>query len=577
MTKLLPKTGSSAWSLATIAIKLAVIGQLLWISNDGFVGRVAMMLERAQYPTLVIFFAIWGMAVAALLAATFHPSWAVRGFWGAVLGLGTAFGLGYFLASGSQLQILDIVSLWNARHEAGRATAQYGTAITAGALAFAFFVAANLLPGLKSLARWKPVTIALALLPVLPFALVAGVVEMKGPASSRALPNQFTPVALSALAGVKIANGAVPERETVAWTASDPLSKNIVMLVDESIRGDYIDFTPGNPFTPHMPALKSNFIDFGPAASGGNCSNYSNVLLRYLARRQDVSGSVSRNPSVFAFAKKAGFRTVFIDAQADNITDGNFLQNFMTMVEREDIDSFYGIRGVAHGQEDLELARIIAKELKYPQPTFIYANKYGAHFPYDSAYPASAAQYGPLESKVGETAEAKQASYRNAVAWSVDHFFTEFLKNGLPPETTVVYTSDHGQVLEPGKLTHCQVEDVDSRTALVPLYAMTSDAKLAHQFAQGAELSRGRASHFEIPATLLLLMGYGDRDVLSAYTSSLFHGTTEAPAFTTGDVFGLFSDVVWNPIDLLKTYLEPNLVGPPAGGLAGTDNTMQQG
>ena len=44
MTKLLPKTGSSAWSLATIAIKLAVIAQLLWISNDGFVGRVAMML-----------------------------------------------------------------------------------------------------------------------------------------------------------------------------------------------------------------------------------------------------------------------------------------------------------------------------------------------------------------------------------------------------------------------------------------------------------------------------------------------------------------------------------------------------
>ena len=41
---------------------------------------------------------------------------------------------------------------------------------------------------------------------------------------------------------------------------------NIVMLVDESVRGDYLDFRPGNPFTPALAAYGDRLINFGPAA-----------------------------------------------------------------------------------------------------------------------------------------------------------------------------------------------------------------------------------------------------------------------------------------------------------------------
>jgi hypothetical protein len=37
--------------------------------------------------------------------------------------------------------------------------------------------------------------------------------------------------------------------ETAREGQSTPI-RRIVLLVDESVRGDYIDWTPGNPYTP---------------------------------------------------------------------------------------------------------------------------------------------------------------------------------------------------------------------------------------------------------------------------------------------------------------------------------------
>jgi predicted ATP-grasp superfamily ATP-dependent carboligase len=58
--------------------------------------------------------------------------------------------------------------------------------------------------------------------------------------------------------------------------------------------------------------------------------------LRYGGTRADYIRINSTLPSIWQYAKKAGLRTVYIDAQR---TAGN-LQNLMTDTEKKDIDEF---------------------------------------------------------------------------------------------------------------------------------------------------------------------------------------------------------------------------------------------
>ena len=189
---------------------------------------------------------------------------------------------------------------------------------------------------------------------------------------------------------------------------------------------------------------------------------------------------------------------------------------------------------------------------------FIYANKNGAHFPYDHAYPASATLYHPSMTESGhDTVETRIASYRNAIAWSVDGFMDKLFRSADLGNTTLVYTADHAQKLDPKDLTHCKVEDPDPRMGLVPLLVATGDAALRAELERGAAAMRGQASHFQIAPSVLGWMGYTASDIAITYDESLTSGSARQPAFTSGDVFGLFSNgVLWNPVDTARDYLE---------------------
>ena len=542
-----------------VAVKLLLVLGFVLLTNAGFGERVSLLLDNSRYDTLLPYLAIWGVALAAIAVAALQPNFWVRLFWAALIAGSSAAAWGYHHASQSEVTVFDIVSLWNARHEAGRATDFYGIHI----ILATFVLAAGLLVfaapvGVTSKARtWLK---RLFWFPAVPVALIAGVVFMKGGGGSQAMPSQFTPMALTSLASAKIALTGAPVRHAVTWQPAKPAhAMNIVMLVDESIRADYLDLTPGNPYTPKLAGLASNFVNFGPAVSGGNCSNYSNAILRYGASRRDVVGTVNTNPSLWQFARKAGYRTVFIDAQAGGITNPGLLQNFMSMSEKAEIDSFHAIRDVASAEADGRLAEIVAEELKGPGPVFIYANKNGAHFPYDHAYPESATLFHPaMREAAHDTMEARVASYRNAIAWSVDGFMDKLFRIADLSGTTLVYTSDHAQKLDPADLTHCKVEDADPRMGLVPLLIATADAQLRATLETAAAALHGRASHFQIAPTLLSWMGYSAADIATVYDESLTGGMARQPAFTSGDVFGLFSsDVHWTPVDTSKDYLEP--------------------
>lgn len=189
---------------------------------------------------------------------------------------------------------------------------------------------------------------------------------------------------------------------------------------------------------------------------------------------------------------------------------------------------------------------------------FIFANKHGAHFPYDEVYPEAEAKYRPTNTEQGhKTVASNVASYRNAIHWNVDQYFKAQFDGLDLSRLALVYTSDHGQYLRPNSPSHCVSDSATAQMALVPLYAYAADAAEMDRLRAGAAKSTHRASHFQIAPTVLGWMGYPEDALLQHYGESLTAGTAFEPAFTIGDIFGLFSsDARWLVTDLARNYRE---------------------
>ncbi len=577
------------------AVRLASIAAFVALTNEGFVQRIVLLHDQGRWVTLVGFIGVWGLSLVALLIAAFQSNIWLRCFWAGLIAFTAAAGFSYRHASGSELGIFDALSLWNARHEASRAAAFYTADlywfIFVGVCGFVVLASPPVVTAQK-LKRWLT---RLAFVPVLPIAVIAVIILAKEGGGSEVLPTQFAPLAVGMVVVSKGTIDPLPKRSAVAWTwrgpfaAAAPRSKteppgspvvnpaqvrHIVMLIDESVRGDYIDWTPGNPYTPQLARLKSKIVNFGPAVSGGNCSHYSNAILRFSAARESLGRKVLTNPTIWQYAKKADFRTVYIDAQAGFNRNPGKLQNFMTAEETGDIDAFNALdEKIPSPELDDKLLDIVLKELKSDKPVLIYANKNGAHFPYDNGYPESARVFQPTMSEVRKDQTASRVnSFRNVVKWSVDRFFKRLFAEVSLKDTVIIYTSDHGQAFNPDRLTHCTVEDPDPREGLVPLFVITDNDELRARFAAAALASRDHASHFSIVPTVLELLGYGHNDIEKIYGESLFEKDTRPAAFTTGDIFGLFSPHArWHPLDLSKDYLEQP--APIQGGASARETT----
>lgn len=552
-------------NLAALGVKLAMIAAFVEVTNFGFWGRVRNLLEYGRFEVLIPFLAVWALAMAALLAASFQPRFAIRLIWALPIALSSTASWVFFQTSHAELGLFDIISLWESRHDSSRAVDFYRHLIWPASAIMALGVAAVAAPPAAGVGRIGGWMRRMAWLPVLPLTIIAAIVYARAGGGSGGMPQQFTSLALAAVAAERIATHDKTARHAVSWTPAPAGARhNILLMIDESVRGDYVDLTPGNPHTPNVAALADRFVNLGPAVSGGNCSNYSNAILRFGASRRDLTRSVNTSPTIWQYAKKAGYRTVFVNAQATPDArvfagGGGKLTNFMSMQEQNDIDQIRLVEKGGMDRADFALLDILRGELAGEKPAFIYANKNGAHFPYDRSYPSAEAVYLPTMASSGEdNIETRIASYRNAVRWSVDLFMKKLFETTDLSSTTMIYTSDHGQFLRDGALTHCIVSDPDPRVGLVPLLAYTADPALKARFAAGAAANHGKSSHFLIIPAVLELMGYKSADISSVYDESLFAATQRPAHYTSGDIFGLFDKSLrWNPVDLSQDYFEP--------------------
>src|SRR5690606_28297834 len=219
------------------------------------------------------------------------------------------------------------------RGDAGEAMSQHGgvilRAIGAGLLLFA---ALALPPG-----RWA-LRFAWAL-PVGAVLALAALLYVRGGEGARALPAPFAPLAHGAIMATLALTTEQRPRETVGWAPGVPLaSGDLVLVIDESIAAMYLDINHPlgvrSGLQAPMPAL--TIANFGVTAAAANCSAGSNLTLRFGGTRETYRTAFREKPSLWAYARRAGLRTVYPDGQRR----GGALQNRMTRAERAESADF---------------------------------------------------------------------------------------------------------------------------------------------------------------------------------------------------------------------------------------------
>ena len=337
---------------------------------------------------------------------------------------------------------------------------------------------------------------------------------------------------------------AGPREEVSLRVESKGKPKHIIYIVDESVRGDLLTIN-GNAMdtTPFLMGKQSSILNLGIASSVTNISSGTNIALMSGLRVDqcpDIDQLALKNPTIFQFAKNAGYQTYFLDAQ----TAPGAYANFMRADDFKVIDhAVYSMSmpDLPIYERDGVLATELIRILNSAVPSFVYVNKYGAHADWRDSYPPGKSQFTPIISDGGSigssSKEAAMNTYANAVSWSVDAFFQQIWPHINSDEVVLIYTSDHGQSIKEGKFpsTHGDRVDPPESQANVPLFIIGKRAQAL--FPDDSAFAKNNSTHFQIFPSLLILMGYDSDAVIEEYDKPLWEEWTAPRVFQSGDIF----------------------------------------
>lgn len=342
-------------------------------------------------------------------------------------------------------------------------------------------------------------------------------------------------------------------------------ARKILFIIDESIGGDYLGINGyPRPTTPYLESILDKILNFGIVCSAGNCSQTSNAILRTGVRLDQLPDREQHTltaPTIFSYAKAAGYKTYFLEGQYAPGT----LPPLMSKYDLKDIDEFYQIpkddEAIKGFNTDFILADRIKEILKSDEPVFILVNKRGVHFPYEDDYPLREQYFKPTLGRSGPFAHVHDHnnhheeedeeiykdidktrminSFCNGIRWNVDRFFQDLIPAiDLDDETVLLYTSDHGQSLHDKitKSTHCITLDPPSSSAAAAMFLMGGYSNKF--FAGGVARKKNRVSHFQVFPSVLVFMGYAEQEVLQRYGDPLWINENKPRYFISGDLFG---------------------------------------
>lgn len=275
-----------------------------------------------------------------------------------------------------------------------------------------------------------------------------------------------------------------PDTPTLSLVPDTPRYRKIVLVMDESVRADIFEERAAN-------MLPYNSVDLGTALSTGNCSASSNAAMRWGVLQSDIGTAkdLRVHPSVWQFAKRAGFHTVLIDGQSNGKH-----QNFLFSNELSQIDEF--VPAQSGIDTDSKIVSSLHKRLQTTRNEFIYVVMRGSHFPYNQNLP--------------DNEQNRQLKRLEGYKESVGHVTGEFLRNLNDPvfqhqDVLLLYTSDHGQLFANGS-THCSGEyRIDEY--LVPMIVVGGGAIL-DAVRRSRTCNVDRTDHQQLRTTALVAMGY---------------------------------------------------------------------
>lgn len=280
-------------------------------------------------------------------------------------------------------------------------------------------------------------------------------------------------------APVQEAGALVPQEDRRhAW-------HKVVLIVDESIRHD--------TFAELFKAPPPQAVSYGRAFSAANCSAASNYVLRKAGwpRALENQAPVREFESLFSLARRAGYRTAYIDNQ--NVLGDPAVRNYFNQAEEALIDQVVVATGEGHDRDIDSLETL--RELLRHDMVFILVNKVGAHFPYAEMIPPALRQGQRL------------ADYRTAVRLNAVEYLRKVAAM-VDARTLVFYTSDHGQDMQ-ARTPHCNVGDqVSPQEFAVPFVVLSGHAKALDHHRSRLNTYRNRLSHLEIAESVRNALGY---------------------------------------------------------------------
>lgn len=288
------------------------------------------------------------------------------------------------------------------------------------------------------------------------------------------------------------------ERAEVLKSSHSPFKK-VVFIVDESINyQEFKNLKWENPYA----------IDYGRTLSSANCSASSNFVLRkaVFSRNDHVNKNqfldIKNIKSFFQLAKEQNYTTAFIDNQ--NILNDLGIKNYFDKNEIEFIDLKLQEKSENHSRDLLSLKHI-SKSLN-EKKVFIFANKVGAHFPYEET----------LELK--HRTNDKIENYNKSIEINSLHYLDR-LSELIDEDTIVFYTSDHGQDLK-GRTTHCNTgSNVKETEYTVPFVVMTKNKIFLDDLRKNQPDFMNKLSHIEVSESTRNAMGFEVEEIASIFKS----------------------------------------------------------
>jgi glucan phosphoethanolaminetransferase (alkaline phosphatase superfamily) len=351
-----------------------------------------------------------------------------------------------------------------------------------------------------------------------------------------------------------------PRDELPPFDASKRPLDSIIYVIDESVRGSNLSLNGyPRPTTPFLQSLENRGLlkNLGICVAASSFSHVSNAyLITGHNAFPDDAFRTDRNPTIFDYAKKMGYKTIYIDinqiylysllkAAGDGPVRG--LDRWMND------KTFRDLNIDLKTTKDPGAARVLSALLNEGGGYFILVNKKGLHFNYRDRYPDDPAStlWKPVM-KAWEAIDPSAAgreklvnSYDNGIRFQVDEFFRLFVSETTNRNYVVLYTSDHGQTLSEHGQAYTHMKP-DQEIVDVPDFFVSGE-EYGRKGLLDAIPPAIRVSHLNNFAALLDLMGVPDSLRVRPYEKSIFALTEEdnrERSYMSGSLHGLGDFVV---------------------------------